>query len=339
MSDLPRTSREVRLAAVPAGVPRPTDLTVAEVPVPAPGPGQVLVKNRFFHVFAPLRTLMGHGVAGAPLPALAPGDTLFGRAVGEIVAGDGARPGELVAHGRGWREYALLDAGEWEPLGDALPDPVAHLAQARTAYEALTDAARVRPGDVVFVSGGAGSLGSMAGQLARALGAGRVVGSTGSAAKAERMVAELGYDAAIVRGARPLADQLAEAAPDGIDVLVDNVGGEDLRAAVAVARTGARFALVGALSGQLSADGDGTTAPVELDSFQLILKRVTMVGFSNPARPAVDAEWLDRFGGWLRTGEVVFPHVRVAGIENAPQALYDAMTGRHLGTVVVALED
>src|SRR4051794_23007419 len=96
-----------------------------------------------------------------------------------------------------------------EPLGDALPDPVAHLAQGRTAYAALAHAAKIRPGDVVFVSGGAGSVGSMAGQIARLLGAGRVVGSTGSPEKAEWMVAELGYDAAVVRGAGPLEEQLA----------------------------------------------------------------------------------------------------------------------------------
>ncbi|GLY90377.1 MDR family NADP-dependent oxidoreductase [Actinoallomurus iriomotensis] len=341
MSEHPHTSREVRLAAVPSGIPRPEDFTVAEAPVPEPGPGEVLVKNRFFHVFAALRTLIGGSVEGAPFAGLRPGDPLFGPAIGEVVtapAGGDLRPGELVAHWRGWREYAVLDAEGCEPLGAALPDPVAHLSQARTAYEALTRA-QVRPGDVVFVSGGAGSVGSMAGQIARLLGAGRVVGSTGSPAKAERMVAEFGYDAAVVRGAGPLEEQLAKAAPDGVDVLFDNVGGEDLRAAVAAARKDARFVLVGALSGQMSDRGGGTTSPVELDSFQLIVKQITMIGYSNPGRAGVDTEWLDRFAGWLRSGEIAFPYVRVPGIENAPRALHDMMSGRHLGTVVVALED
>ena len=96
----------------------------------------------------------------------------------------------------------------------------------------------------MFISGGAGSVGSMTGQLARLLGAGRVIGSTGSRWKAEQMTAGLGYDAAVVRGAAPLAEQLATAAPDGIDVFIDNVGGEDLRAAVAAARPSARFVLL-----------------------------------------------------------------------------------------------
>jgi 2-alkenal reductase len=89
----------------------------------------------------------------------------------------------------------------------------------------------------------------------------------------------------------------------------------------------------------MSERGGGTTAPVELDSFQLVVKQVTMAGYSNPGRSGVDTEWLDRFAGWLRSGEIVFPYVRVPGIENAPQALHDMMSGRHLGTVVVTLED
>ena len=334
--------REVRLAAVPSGLPEPEDFVIVETPLPVPGPGQVLVRNRFFHVFTALRTLLGGSVEGAPMPGLTPGDALPGPAIGEVVtapADSGLRPGDLVSHWLGWREYAAPAAAECVPLNDVLPDPVAHLAQGRTAYGALKHGARIRTGDVVFVSGGAGSVGSLAGQVARLLGASRVIGSTGSPDKAERMRAEFGYDAVVVRGAGPLAGQLAKAAPDGIDVLLDNVGGEDLRAAVAVARQGARFVLVGALSGQLAEHGDGTTAPVELDSFQLIVKQITMLGYSALGGTDLRKEWLDRFGGWLRDGEITFPHVRVAGIEHAPRALHDMLSGRHVGTVVVALED
>jgi 2-alkenal reductase len=151
------------------------------------------------------------------------------------------------------------------------------------------------------------------------------------------MVSDLGYDVAVIRGAESLAEQLAKAAPDGIDVLFDTVGGEDLRAAIAVARKGARFVLVGALSGQLSEQGGGTTAPVELDSFQIVVKRITMRGFSAGDDPEIASEWIDRFAGWLATGDITFPYVRVDGIERAPQALHDMMSGRYFGTVVVAL--
>ncbi|MER7347301.1 NADP-dependent oxidoreductase [Streptomyces aurantiacus] len=339
-AELPRVSREVRLAAVPQGLPTAADFTVVETPAPVPGPGEVLVRNRFFHVFAALRTLMGGGVEGAPFPPLGVGDPLFGAAVGEVVAAagdDGPRVGETVSHWLGWREYAAVPAAACRALGEVLPDPVAHLAAGWTAYHALTRTAEVRTGDTVFVSGGAGSLGSLAGQIARQLGAGRVVGSTGSAWKAERMTAELGYDAVVVRGAGPLAEQLAKAAPDGLDVVFDNVGGDQLRAALGAARAGARFALVGALSGQLDPELGGTTAPVEIDSFALILKGVTLRGTRTPEDPRAQAEWDERFGGWLRSGKVVFPHERVAGMDAAPRALEEVMRGRHLGTVVVEL--
>ncbi|MBT2232434.1 NADP-dependent oxidoreductase [Nonomuraea sp. NEAU-A123] len=339
MPTLPRTSREVQLATVPDGLPKPEHFVVAEVPLPAPEDGQVVVRNRFFHVFAALRTLIGGSVKGAPMPPLRPGDTLLGPAVGEVVsaAGDsGPQVGDLVSHWLGWREYAVVPVGQVRPLGDVLPDPVAHLGQGGLAYAALTRDAEVRPGDTVFVSGAAGGVGSLAGQIARLLGAGQVIGSTSSREKADRLISELGYDAAVIRGAAPIEEQLAKSAPDGIDVYLDNVGGEQLQAAVAAARPGARFVLVGALSGQMSPRGTGGTAPVELDTYQLILKRISIEafqGFDEQAR----SQWLERFGGWLRAGDITFPYVRIAGIDDAPRALQEMLEGRHFGTVIVEL--
>ncbi|GAA2118281.1 MDR family NADP-dependent oxidoreductase [Actinomadura napierensis] len=343
MPSLPASVREVRLAALPDGLPKPEHFAIERTPPPVPGDGDVLVRNRFFHVFPALRTLLGGGVPGAPYPPLRPGDTLFGAAIGEVVSAPpdtGLRPGDLVQHFLGWREYAAVPAGQWTPVDGALPDPVVHLGSAALAYTALTRDAPVRRGDTVFVTGGAGGVGSLAGQIARLLGAGRVVGSTGSPAKAERLVTELGYDAAVIRGAgpdgKPIAEQLADAAPEGIDILVDNVGGEQLQAAVAAARPGARFALIGALAGQLSPGLPGTTGPVEIDSFQLIVKRIEMRGFGGMDDDA-QGRWAEPVGGWLRSGELTFPHVRIAGIENAPQALHEVIGGRHLGAVVVEL--
>ncbi|MFB4304826.1 MDR family NADP-dependent oxidoreductase [Actinomadura sp. GTD37] len=332
------TSRTVRLAAMPDGLPKPEHFTVVQAPVPVPDEGEVLVRNRFFQVFPALRTLIGGGVPGTPFPPLRPGDALFGAAIGEVVSAprdSGLRAGDLVQHWLGWREHAVVPAAECTPLDDTLPDPAAHLGQAAVAYTALTRDARVRPGDTVFVSGGSGGVGSLAGQFARMLGAGRVIGSTGSRDKAARLVSELGYDAALVRGERPIAEQLAEAAPDGIDVLVDNVGGEQLRAAITTARPGARFVIVGTLAGQLSPDRPGTTAPVEIDTFQLVAKRIEMRGHGGLDDTGPRPEWAERFGGWLRSGAVTFPHARVTGIEQAPRALHELISGRHLGAVIV----
>ncbi|WJK40464.1 NADP-dependent oxidoreductase [Solwaraspora sp. WMMA2056] len=339
MPSTPLTHREVRLTAVPDGLPRPEHFTVAQVPTPRPGPGEVLVRNRAFLVFAALlRTMIGAAAAG--LPGVRPGEPLPGPAIGEVVTapdGSGLRPGDLVGHDLGWREYATVPLDGCRPLGNSLPDPVAHLSQGWTAYGALTRAVDVRPGDTVLVTGAAGAVGSLAGQIARLLGAGRVIGTTGSTEKADRLTADLGYDAVVVRGAGPVAKQLADAAPDGIDVLLDTVGGEQLQAAVAAARPHARFVLIGALSAQLAAEGLGISAPVELDLVPIVLKRIHLHGFN--AADHLDAldEWTERFGGWLRAGHIQFPHARLPGIDRAPEAFQHVAEGRHVGAVIVEL--
>jgi 2-alkenal reductase len=340
MPALPATQREVRLLTKPTGLPQPEHFGVIETPLVLPSEGEVLVRNLFFHVFATLRILIAGATQDTPFPALDTGDTLVGAAIGEVVEApedSGFLPGDLVSHWLGWREYAVVPAAECTRLDrTALPDPVAHLAQGWTAYAALTRGVELRPGDTVFVSAGGSGIGSMAGLIARQLGAGRIIASAGSPEKAERLRTELGYDEVVVRDAGPLTEQLAKAAPDGIDVYFDNVGGEQLRAAVDAARPGARFVLIGALSGQLAEDGTGTTAPVELDSLPLIHKRIEMRGFSSDDHDG-RAEWTERFAGWLRAGEITFPHVRVKGIENSPRALLEVIEGRHIGAVVVEL--
>ncbi|GAA0544547.1 hypothetical protein GCM10010390_53350 [Streptomyces mordarskii] len=130
---------------------------------------------------------------------------------------------------------------------------------------------------------------------------------------------------------------MGAAAPDGIDLVVDTVGGEQLTAALRVARRGARFALVGALAGQLAPHLDGDSAPVEIDTFRVIAQGITLRGYSGRDHPGVAEEWAERFGDWLRSGAISFPHVRIPGIERARRALQELFEGRHFGTVVVEL--
>ncbi|WP_416974395.1 MDR family NADP-dependent oxidoreductase [Streptomyces sp. 4F14] len=365
---MPTTTREVRLATTPRGLPVPGDLAVVETPLPSPGPGQLLVRNRHFLVFAGLRTLLGGAAKDTPVPGLHPGDTLYGPALGEVVHAPDAsplRPGDLVTHPLGWREYALVPAAQCAPVDPAFPDPVAHLSSGATAYGALTRLTGVHPNDTVLVTGAAGGVGSLAGQLARLLGAGRVIGTTGSAWKAERLVTELGYDAVVTgdswrgsgeRGAGydagaagdsrrgnsaerhgEFAARLREVAPDGVDVVVDTVGGAQLAGALEVARRGARFALVGALAGQLAEEGGGGSAPVEIDGFGIVLKGLSIRGYLGADHPDVEAEWTERFAAWLRSGEIRFPLTVTSGIDQAPQALRKLIEGRQFGTAVVEL--
>ena len=357
----PATGYEVRLVTRPEGLPTVENFAVVEAPLPTPAEDEVLVRNLAFRVSASIRMMISEGaeaVEGVPFPALGPGDTLAEQAVGEVVVagrGSGLKPGDLVSHHLGYREYAAvpltgltrLSGDPTDPDDPTHPthpadpthptDPIVHLGHGWTAYAALTRGVQIRLGDTVFVSGASGAIGSMAGQIACLLGAARVIGSAGSPAKADRLISGLGYDAVVLRGGGSMADQLREAAPEGIDVVLDAVGGEQLAAAIEVANAGARILVIGALSGQLATSGTGRTAPVELDSVQLLLKKITLRGYSADDDPDALAEWNEKSAQWLRAGEIVFPHTRIKGIENAPQAIVDTIGGRHLGTVVVEI--
>ncbi|MFI0263917.1 MDR family NADP-dependent oxidoreductase [Streptomyces sp. NPDC017056] len=332
---LPATHREVRLAARLRGALTPEHFTLAEAPLPAAGPGRLLVRNRVMAVTAAMCSMMTD--AELPMPSFVPGQALWGSAVGEVVRSSGSAfaPGDLVLHPYGWREFAAVEEGRARRVDpEALPDPAAHLSQGVTAWGALTRAAGVRPGDTVFVTGAAGGVGSLAGLLAKRLGAARVVGSTGSPHKVPYLRETLGYDEVIVRGAGPAEEQLRRAAPDGVDVLLDTVGGEQLRAALATARAGARFALVGALSAQLGG-GAGVAAPVELDSSLVVTRRVTLRGFVLHDHPDLPREWVAEFGRGLRDGSLVFAHARLRGVDRAPRALCELTRGCHTGAVLV----
>ncbi|MDH6214499.1 MDR family NADP-dependent oxidoreductase [Streptomyces pseudovenezuelae] len=336
-SNVPATHREVRLASRPERALDSDHFVVAEVPLPQPGPGQVLVRNRLMSVAASLRTLM-RGDAGMPMPSFEVGRPLSAPAVGEVVTapeGGTLRPGDLVSHWAGFREYAVMEADAVQPVDlTVLPDPVAYLSQGPSAWIGVVRGAEVREGDTVFVSGAAGGLGTLAGQFARLRGAGRVIGSTSSQRKADYLIETLGYDAVVLRGAGPIEDQLRKAAPEGIDAVVDTVGGEQLQAALALARPGARVGLIGALSAQVSGEN---TAPVEIDVFSLILRGIQLRGVSGARHRDALAEYQETFGRWLREGSVTVPHARLSGIDQAPRALMELLEGHHIGTVVVEL--
>lgn len=340
-------AREVRLKIRPEGLPGPQHFELVEVPPPVAGAGEVLVRNRMFLVSASLRQMVSQGaedVPGVPFPALRPGDGLRGEAIGEVVTApptSGLSPGDMVQHMFGWRDFAAVPSAQCIRLRMPLPDPLGYLGylgHGWTAYAALTRGAQIRTGDTVFISSAAGAIGSMAGQIARLLGAGRVIGSTSASAKADRLVAELGYDAAVIRGTdKPFVAQLREAAPDGIDVFLDNVGGEQLQAAVTVARDNARFVITGTLSGQLATTGTGRVAPVALDSTQILLRKITIRGYSADDNPEARDEWFDRLSDWCRAGDIALPHIVIDGLEQATLALADTAQGRYFGMVVIGL--
>ena len=272
-------SNEIHLVSRPKGEPRLTDFAVVEATVPDPGPGEVLVRNRFLSVDPYMRGRMRDTASYTPPFAL--GAVMTGRAVGEVVASQSAdlTAGDLVVHDLGWREYALGPAAAFRrvPAGDAPASAWLGVLGmvGLTAWVGMLEIAALKAGDVVFVSGAAGAVGSLAGQIAKLRGAARVVGSVGSAAKVRYVRDELGLDAAFNYHDGPVAELLAAAAPEGIDVYYDNVGGEHLEAAIGALRPHGRAALCGAIS-QYNSE---SPPPGPRNLGLLVGKRLTLRGF------------------------------------------------------------
>ncbi|MBO0828032.1 MAG: NADP-dependent oxidoreductase [Streptosporangiales bacterium] len=331
-------SREIHLAARPHGEPTPDDFALVEVELPGPGDGEVLVRNRFFSVDPYMRGRMND--AKSYVPPFAVGEVMSGAAVGEVVESrsDAVSVGDVVLHQDGWREYTVTEAARVRPVDvDAVPSPSAYLgvlgATGFTAYVGLLDIARLRAGDTVFVSGAAGAVGSAAGQLARLHGASRVVGSAGSAEKVAYLVDELGFDAAFDYHDGPVAKQLRDAAPDGIDVYFDNVGGDHLEAAIFAMHDFGRVAACGAIS-QYNAT-EPRPGPRNLG--MVVQKRLTIRGFIVVDHGDWFADFSRDVGRHVADGSIRYRETFVDGVENAPRAFMDMLRGANIGKMVVRL--
>ncbi|WP_354643048.1 NADP-dependent oxidoreductase [Kitasatospora camelliae] len=333
---LPATSREVRLAAYPEAAVTLDHFELAEAPLAEPGEGEVVVRNDWMTLGSVARDQMNPHTT-LPIPVFQPGVAMWGRTVGTVVRSNSPllAVGDLVEHFNGWRDYAVGDAhGFFRRDRDQLPGSEYFLSQGPTAWHGLVETARVAEGDVVFVSGATNGVGALAGQLAKLRGAKKVIGSTGSKEKIDFLVQELGFDAAFDYHDGPVADRLAELAPDGVDVVFDNVGGEQFEAAVANAAHGARFALCGALAGQHGGDGGSPRLPL----MTAITKDLSFRGFATLHTPDQIDGWNARFGEWLREGRIVFPHTVVdGGVPVLPETFLALQERRYSGTVLVKL--
>ena len=329
-------SRQIVLAARPHGEPTPAEFRLEDAELPDPGAGEVLVRNRWMSVDPYMRGRMND--ARSYVPPFQVGAPLDGGAVGEVVAsGDpGVPEGSTVLHGLGWRELALVPAKRVQPV-----DPQAAPAQAYlgalgmpglTAYVGLLDIAGLREGDVVFVSGAAGAVGSLAGQIAKSRGH-TVIGSAGSPEKVALLRDELGFDAAFNYKDGRVRDLLRAAAPDGIDVYFDNVGGEHLEAAIGSLRLHGRVALCGAISAYNATE----PVPGPRNLGQAVGKRLTLRGFIVSDHSARMPDLVAEIGPALAEGRIVVRETVVDGLEQAPQAFIDLLRGANTGKMLVRL--
>ena len=334
-------SREWRLVRRPVDRPSHDDVELVETKLAAPQDGEVLVRN----VAMSVEPYMWGRMAGSAdyVEPFELGEPMTGAAVGVVErSADGAPPvGSLVLHEAGWREAAVLPVGEIRALPATDLPPSVWLGAlgipGLTAYVGLLDIARCRPGDTVLVSAAAGAVGSTVAQIAKAMGC-TVIGSAGSPAKIRFLLEELHLDAAFDYHDAPLRTALAgaleRAGQDGIDVYFDNVGGEQLEAAIRRMRDHGRITLCGAIATY------GRRAPGPSNLLVAIWRRLRLEGFIASDHAARRPEFERVMRGWLRTGRIrSVETLRGGGIAAAFPAFLGLLDGSDLGKTVVDLRE
>ncbi|QHC21243.1 NADP-dependent oxidoreductase [Streptomyces sp. GS7] len=336
---LPTTSREWHLVARPQGWPTPDDFALREAALPELADGQILVKNAYFSVDPYMRGRMND--VKSYVPPFQLDQPMDGGAVGEVLASraEGIAVGDHVLHGLGWREYAVVDGSHTAKADPSLAPLTAYLGvlgmPGLTAYAGLLEVASFKEGDAVFVSGAAGAVGSEVGQIARLKGASRVIGSAGTDEKVKLLVEEYGFDAAFNYKNGDVTQQLKEAAPDGIDVYFDNVGGDHLEAAISALNVHGRVAICGMISMYNATE----PSPAPRNLAMVIGKRLRLQGLLVSDHSALRPRFVEEVSGWIRSGDLKYAETKVHGIENGAEAFLGLLRGDNTGKMIVSLTD
>ena len=329
------TSREIRLVSRPSGMPTAANFTQTQIELPPLRDQQVLVRNLFMSVDPYMRGRMNEGKSY--VPAFELGKALEGGAVGEVIESRAKefKPGDAVTSKFGWREYFMAAPKELHPASREVQPLSVYLGTlgmtGMTAWVGL-NLVEVKAGDVIFISGAAGAVGNMAGQLAKLRGC-KVIGSAGSPQKVKFLREECGFDIAFNYKVGPVREQLALEVPDGIDVYYDNVGGETLEAALSALRVNGRIIACGGIASY----NEAKPQPGPANLFNITTKRLTMKGM-------IVGDWLHRqadfekeVGGYFRAGKLKNQETVVPGIENAVDAFIGLFAGKNIGKMVVKL--
>ncbi len=324
-------NREVHLVKRPEGLPRPDDFALVESELAEPGDGEVLVQNLYMSVDPAMRPRMSQGYEL--------NKAMLGGAIGRVIKSRNAQLGEnqLVQSGLGFREYFLSKGRGLRTLD---PDPEVSLTAylsvlgnpGLTAYGGLFAVANLQRGEKLFVSTAAGAVGQVAVQIGKIHDC-YVIGSTGSEEKARWLKDELGLDAVINYKAGPINKALRAAAPEGLDVYFDNVGGDHLDAALNVLKHGGRVAVCGMISGY----NEAGSRTVVRNLSNIIYGGITIRGFSGPEYMHLAGEFMQKMTGWLKEGRIKYRETIVNGIEAAPEAMIGLMQGRNIGKMLVKL--
>jgi NADPH-dependent curcumin reductase CurA len=327
-------ARAWHLKSRPKGMPTHDNFELKDIELPALGEGMIRVQNRWLSVDPYMRGRMNE--VKSYVPPFQVGEPMEGGAIGEVIESkaEGFAPGDLVQHMGGWRDEAVVPARAAQKLPELGASPEQFLGilgvTGLTAYFGLLDAASAKAGDIVFVSAAAGAVGSVVVQIAKAKGM-TVIGSAGGQEKCD-FVRSLGADQVVDYKSGPILKSLAAAAPDGIDVYFDNVGGDHLDAALALARNNARFAICGMI------EGYNTGEPTCLRFImRIIAARIRLKGFIVFDYFPRIAEFYAEMAPWVASGAVKSRQTVVEGLENMPDAFLGLFKGENIGKMLVKL--
>jgi NADPH-dependent curcumin reductase CurA len=326
---------QIQLARRPKGVPQESDFKLAESPVPEIGNGQLLVRNHYLSLDPYMRGRISDAKSYAKSVEI--GETIVGGTVGEVVASrhPNFKQGDKVFGGFGWQLYGVSDGTTVQKIDDRAVPMSAYLGvlgmPGMTAYVGLLDIGQPKAGETVVVSAASGAVGSAVGQIAKIKGC-RAVGIAGGADKCRYVVEELGFDACVDYKAGRLAEDLAKAAPKGIDVYFENVGGEILDTVLTQLNAHARLPVCGLIS-QYNA-----TEPYAIKNIRVLLtSRVKAQGFIVFEHEARRADFIRDMAQWLREGRVKYRETVAQGLQNAPAAFIGLLAGKNFGKQLVKL--
>ncbi len=330
-------SREIRLKSRPEGTPNASHFELTTVDVGQPGAGEVLVRNSFMSVDPYMRGRMYD--RASYVPPFQVGAVLQGGAIGEVVesGAEGFAKGDLVSSMFGWREAFVAPAAALEklPRQANVPDQ-AFLGvlgmPGLTGYAGLREIGQPKPGETVFVSGGAGAVGSVVAQVAKIMGC-TVVATAGTDAKCDWLRSR-GVDHAInYKTCGSLLEAVRSAVPKGIDVYFDNVGGEHLEVAIEVARPFARFAECGMISGYNSMEA----IPGPRNIIQVVGKSLRIRGFIVSEFASLRPQFFADMMGWIAEGKLAWEETVFEGVDKAPDAFIGLFSGGNTGKMLVRL--
>lgn len=333
---------QVNLAKRPNGKPQASDFEVVESATPTLAEGEALVKNLYISMDAGFRNWMDEGSGDEVLPAMPLGKPVMGLILGQVIESKNSeiKVGRLVMARLAWEQYSVVDASDWlVTIADDGKHPLSyHLGilgdTGMSGYFGLTDIGKPRPGETVLISAAGGAVGSVAGQIAKIMGA-RVIGLAGSAEKCQRLVDELGYDIGLNYKDEHLSERLSDACPNGIDVYFDNVGGPLLEIVLNHIAHGARIPFCGAVADY--ATQESGSGPANL--FQLVTQCAILQGFLTHTQLERYPEARGQLSEWISMGLLKSHEHLYQGVENCGIAFSDMFAGKNFGKTIVRVAE